>query len=207
MTESRIAGLVLAGGQSRRMGGGDKSLLTVGGQTMLAAAIAALDLPRIAISANGDPDRFAAFGLPVLSDGPFRGEGPLAGVLAGMMWAASLGMTALLTVPGDTPFLPFGLAGRLTPAPACVSSAQHRHYLVALWPVGCTIELKDMLSVPGSRSVKRFAERISMRYVEFDAQADDPFANVNTVEDLARARARNDTGNDAHRAPDSSVKG
>ena len=207
MTEDRIAGLVLAGGQSRRMGGGDKPLLTVGGRTMLAAAIAALDLPLIAISANGDPDRFAAFGLPVLPDGRFEGEGPLAGILAGLTWAASLGMTALLTAPGDTPFLPRGLAGQLTPAPACVSSGQHRHYLVALWPIECAIVLKAMLSVPGSRSVRIFAERITMRYVGFDVQANDLFANVNTVEDLNRARAWDDTGNDVHRAPDGLAEG
>ena len=78
MSQNRTAALVLAGGEARRMGGGDKPLLTVGDRTMLASVIAALDLPHTAISANGDPARFAAFGLPVLPDGPFRGQGPLA---------------------------------------------------------------------------------------------------------------------------------
>jgi len=188
MTSPGIAGLVLAGGQARRMGGGDKSLLAVGNRTMLAAVIAALDLPVIAISANGDPARFDGFGLPVLSDGVFRDLGPLAGILAGLDWAAGLGMTALLTAPCDTPCLPHGLADRLFPAPCGAASGGRRHHLVASWPVGCAGELRAALSVPGNRSVGRFAERIGMRYVEFPGRAIDPFVNVNTPEELARVR-------------------
>ena len=207
MTENRTAALVLAGGQARRMdfgdqpasgrGGGqpvltpnsDKPLLTVGGRTMLAAVIAALDVPHIAISANGDPARFAVFGLPVLSDGAFQGQGPLAGILAGLEWAASLGMTALLTAPGDMPFLPRGLANRLAPPPGCVSCQGRRHHLVALWPTNRATRLRDLLSIPGSRQVAYFSERIGMRYVEFAVPTGDPFANVNTRDDLTRARA------------------
>ena len=190
MTDNRTAALVLAGGQARRIGGGDKPLLDVGGRPMLAAVIAALEVRPIAISANGDPARFAAFGLPVLSDGRFRGQGPLAGLLAGLDWAASLGMTTLLTSPGDTPFLPRGLAAWLTPAPCCVSAAGYAHHLIALWPVACATTLRDMLSVPGPRSVAHFAECIGMRYAEYDVRPGDPFANVNTQEDLARARTQ-----------------
>ena len=188
VTAHRVAGLVLAGGEARRMGGGDKPLLTVGRQSMLAAVIAALDLPHIAIAANGDPARFAAFGRPVLPDGAFQGHGPLAGVLAGLEWAASLGMTALLTAPGDTPFLPRGLAEWLAPAPGCVSSHGVRHHLIALWPVDHASTLRDLLSAPGSRRVGDFADRIGMRYADYDVRAGDPFANVNTRDDLARAR-------------------
>ncbi|HEX4369046.1 MAG TPA: molybdenum cofactor guanylyltransferase [Rhodopila sp.] len=188
MTVDRTAGLVLAGGEARRMGGGDKPLLTVGRQTMLAAVIAALDLPHIAIAANGDPARFAAFGRPVLPDGAFQGQGPLAGVLAGLEWAASLGMTTLLTAPGDTPFLPLGLAEWLSPAPSCVSSQGVRHHLIALWPVDLASTLRDLLSKPGSRRVGEFTDRIGMRYADYHVRAGDPFANVNTRDDLARAR-------------------
>jgi len=201
MTTIRTAGLVLAGGHGRRMAaqgpgrpttstgqGIDKPLLTVGGRTMLAAVIAALDLPHIAISANGDPARFATFGVPVLSDGEFQDQGPLAGVLAGLDWAASLGMTALLTAPGDTPFLPHGLADRLSPPPCCASSAGRRHHLVALWPVECRTELRALLSAPGPRDVAGFAERIGMRHVAFAVRPLDPFVNVNTRDDLARVR-------------------
>jgi molybdopterin-guanine dinucleotide biosynthesis protein A len=191
MNALRVAGLVLAGGQARRMGGVDKALLTVGGRSMIASVIAALDLPVTAISANGDPGRFAEFGLPVLPDGVFVDQGPLAGLLAGLEWAAGLGMTALLTAPCDTPFIPHGLAERLWPAPSGVSSGVRRHHLVACWPVGCAGELRAVLSSPGSRSVGRFAESIGMRYEVFAGQDTDPFANVNTQEDLARVRTAN----------------
>ena len=172
--------------------GPDKPLLTVGGRTMLAAVIAALDLAHIAISANGDPARFASFGLPVLPDGAFQGQGPLAGVLAGLEWAASLGMTALLTAPGDMPFLPKGLACALAPAPAGVSSHGQRHHLVALWPVASMSCLRRLLSAPGRRQVGYFAECIGMRYVDFAVPTGDPFANVNTRDELMRARASAD---------------
>jgi len=209
MIDDRIAGLVLAGGHARRMAtgapvttrhgepppfrpGDDKPLLTVGGRTLLEAVITALDLPHIAISANGDPARFASFGLPVLPDGAFFDQGPLAGLLAGLEWAASLGMSALLTSPGDMPFLPKGLAHSLAPAPASVSSHGRRHHLVALWPVACSKELRRLLSTPGRRQVGYFADSIGMRYVEFAVRAGDPFANVNTQDDLLRARSSAD---------------
>jgi molybdopterin-guanine dinucleotide biosynthesis protein A len=188
VTVDRIAGLVLAGGQATRMGGGDKPLLTVGDRSMLAAVVAALDLPNIAISANGDPGRFTSFGLPVLADGAFGGHGPLAGLLAGLEWAQGLGMTALLTAPGDTPLLPRRLAKRLAPPPGCAQSLGRRHHLVALWPVGCAGALHDLLSAPGPRRVSLFAERIGMRYVDFEVQTTDPFANVNTPDELAQVR-------------------
>ncbi len=189
MKSGRIAGLVLAGGLARRMGGGDKPLLEVAGRPMLVRVIAALGVAPIAISANGDPARFAAFGLPVLSDGAFQGEGPLAGLLAGLQWAASLGMTGLLTAPGDTPFLPAGLAERLQPAPCCAASAGKQHYLVAVWPVSCANTLHSVLSTSGSRRVGDFAARIGMRYVDFPVPNGDPFANVNTQDELVRARS------------------
>ncbi|WP_428488462.1 molybdenum cofactor guanylyltransferase MobA [Rhodopila sp.] len=185
----RIGAVILAGGQARRMGGGDKTLLTLGDQPMLAAVIKVLDVPAVAISANGDPARFARFGLPVLPDGMFAGEGPLAGVLAGLNWAASVGMTALLTVPGDTPFLPEGLAKRLVPAPRCAASGGRRHHLVSLWPVACRKHLSQILSVPGRRDVASFAALIGMRYIDFPVRSPDPFANVNTPDDLAQARS------------------
>jgi len=153
VTADPIAALILAGGSARRMGGQDKPLLELAGTRMIERIVAALDTPRIAISANGDPARFAALNLPVLPDGAFAGEGPLAGVLAGLDWAASLGADSLLTVPGDTPFIPRGLAAVLDPAPACAASRQRPHYLVALWPAACRDALRDILAVPGRRDV------------------------------------------------------
>jgi molybdenum cofactor guanylyltransferase len=199
MTNQRIAGLVLAGGEARRMGGGDKPLLEVAGRPMLASVIAVLGVLPIAISANGDPARFAAFGLPVLPDGAFQGQGPLAGLLAGLQWAASLGMTSLLTAPGDTPFLPAGLAQRLQPPPCCAASQGQPHHLVALWPVACAPTLQSALSTPGSRRVADFAERIGMRHVNFPVLHGDPFANVNTPKELAQARSAVNTDDDHKR--------
>jgi len=197
MTEDRIAALILAGGEARRMGGGDKTLLEIGGRPMLAAVIDALAIRPMAISANGDPSRFAAFGLPVLSDGPFQGQGPLAGLLAGLRWAASLGMTGLLTAPGDTPFLPPDLATRLRPAPCAAASQGNRHHLIAHWPVSCASTLQSVLSISGSRRVANFAERLGMRYMEFAVRGRDPFANVNTLSELALARSPTDWGTES----------
>ncbi len=170
------------------MGGADKALLTVGGRSMIASVIAAIDLPVMAISANGDPGRFAGFGLPVLSDGPFFDQGPLAGLLAGLDWAGSLGMTALLTAPCDTPYLPVGLAGQLWPPPMAAASGGRRHHLIACWPVSCATALRALLSVPGPRHAGRFADSIGMQYLDFPDPADE-FVNVNTPEALVRARA------------------
>ena len=171
------------------MGGGDKSLLDLGGKRMIERAIAALDARHIAISANDDPARFAALGLPVLPDGEFAGEGPLAGVLAGLDWAAQLGADTLLTVPGDTPFIPRGLAAALAPAPACAASNGRAHHQVSLWPVACRDALRQVLSAPGRRDVVSFSDRIGMRRVDFPVAKWDPFLNVNTPDDLAAARA------------------
>jgi molybdopterin-guanine dinucleotide biosynthesis protein A len=191
MVPDKVAALILAGGRARRLGGQDKPLLDVGGAPMLARLVATLraDGHVIAISANGDPARFAAFTAPVLLDGAFRGEGPLAGVLAGLDWAATLGVETLLTVPGDTPFVPAGLAAALAPPPACAASNDRAHHLVALWPIGCRGDLRRVLSAPGPRDIARFAAGIGMRRVDFAVAKWDPFLNVNTPEDLAAARA------------------
>lgn len=184
-----VVGLVLAGGEARRMGGGDKPLLSVGGRSMLARVLTTLvgQAARCAISANGDPSRFASFGVPVLGDGKFIGHGPLAGVLAGLDWAAQQGVTSLLTVPGDTPFVPPDLLAMLTPAPACATSGGRVHPLVALWPVSVRIRLRDVLTTERGLSATRFADTIGMRRVVFDDSGGDPFFNVNTMQDLAAA--------------------
>ncbi|OYV34196.1 MAG: molybdenum cofactor guanylyltransferase [Rhodospirillales bacterium 20-64-7] len=188
MTSVRVAGLVLAGGESRRMGIMDKPLLPVGGRPMIAWVIEALGVVDIAISANGDLARFAAFGLPILPDGEFSGQGPLAGLLAGLDWAATLGADVLLSAPGDTPFLPADLAASLSPPPCAVESDGRKHHLIALWPVSKRHILRTMLLTSGPRRVEAFAERVGMRYHEFPRQPPNAFANVNTPTDLEAAR-------------------
>ncbi len=158
---------------------------------MLARIVATLraDGHVIAISANGDPARFAAFTLPVLPDGAFRGEGPLAGVLAGLDWAATLGCRGVADGAGRYTVRPPGLAAALAPPPACAASNGRAHHLVALWPVACRGDLRRVLSAPGPRDIARFAGGIGMRRVDFAVAKWDPFLNVNTPEDLAAARA------------------
>jgi molybdopterin-guanine dinucleotide biosynthesis protein A len=171
------------------LGGVDKPLLRLGSSTILARIIAALGLDRIAISANGDPARFAEYGLPVLGDGGFGGQGPLAGILAGLDWADSIGAAELLSVPGDTPFIPSGLAASLSPAPARAAAGDRVHHLIAIWPVNVRAALRDHLSRPGPRHAGRFAASIGMRQVDFPPSAWDSFHNVNTESDLESARA------------------
>lgn len=184
-----IAGLALAGGASRRMGGVDKMLLEIGGRPMLSYVVGRLrgETEAVAISANGDPARFATFGCPVLPDGEFAGRGPLAGVLVGLEWAASLGAGTLLTIPGDTPFVPAGVAAALAPAPACAAAGGLSQHLVGLWPVDASSALRNFLDGPGPHSVHRFAPAIGVRVVVF-ADADHQFRNINTPGDLAGAR-------------------
>jgi molybdopterin-guanine dinucleotide biosynthesis protein A len=185
-----IAGVVLAGGRASRMGGGDKCLLPLGNGTVLARLLTRLapQAGALAISANGDPARFAQFGLPVLPDQP-RHAGPLAGVAASLAWAASIGANTVLTVPGDTPFIPADLAERLAPAPSWAVSLGALHPLVALWPVTAATGLTAWLEGGGSLRVRAFGEAIGMRAVMF-LQTPDPFFNINTPADLGAAQAR-----------------
>ena len=182
-----IAGLVLAGGNASRLGGGDKCLLPFGKTNLLTILLKRLapQVSRLAISANGDPARFAAYGLPVLAD-ETRNLGPLAGVLAGLDWAAQHGSTTLLTVPGDTPFIPTDLVTQLKPAPAYAHSFDHAHPLVALWPVAAAPALRCLLE-QGEHRVMTAAECLSMRAEVFE-DIPDPFFNINTQDDLDLAK-------------------
>ncbi len=190
-----IAAVILAGGEARRLGGIDKPLLEIAGISLLARILRTLasEHTAIAISANGDPARFSEFCIPVLNDGAFTRMGPLAGILAGLEWAATLGATDLLSVPGDTPFIPRQLAVSLSPAPAYAASRGRAHPAVALWPVTCRKALKDHLSGENSRSVLGFAQSLGARRVEFATAETDPFANINTPADLAAVSAAGKT--------------
>ncbi|WP_323035945.1 molybdenum cofactor guanylyltransferase MobA [Pararhodobacter sp.] len=191
-----IAGVILAGGRATRMGGGDKALLPVAGRPMLAHVIARLapQVTALALNANGDPARFADFGLPVLPDPLPDQPGPLAGVLAGMEWAAAQGYTHLLTVAGDTPFLPEDLVARLAKAEFTLAASPddtgrlRQHPTVGLWPVTLRESLRAAL-LRGERKVGRWAAEHGAQSVVFTAQPD-PFFNVNTPDDLTLAEAR-----------------
>ena len=192
------AGIVLAGGQSRRMGGGDKGLLTLGGETLLACVIARLEpqVAEIALNANGDAARFAEFGLPVVADSMAEYPGPLAGVLAGMDWAAERGHSHIVTAAADTPFFPCDLVPRLLlaaeNAPIALAATPDperglaRHPTFGLWPVDLRDDLRAALA-DGVRKVVAWTDKHGTAMAEFPATPFDPFFNVNTPDDMARA--------------------
>lgn len=183
------AGIILAGGQSRRMGGGDKALLDLGGRPVIAHVIARLG-SAAAINANGNPARFAQFGLPVIPDTLPDHPGPLAGVLAGMAWAASRGIARIVTAPADTPFFPPDLAGRLAAHDARVAMARHDgqdHPAFAVWNTDLHDDLRAAL-LAGTRRMRDWMDAHGAARVEVPGA--DPFFNINTPADLAEARRR-----------------
>ncbi|WP_293574097.1 molybdenum cofactor guanylyltransferase MobA [Phaeobacter sp.] len=192
-------GVVLAGGQATRMGGGDKGALVVGGRSMLDRVVDRLgpQVGRLVINANGDPHRFAEYGLPVVADSLPDFPGPLAGVLAGMEWAAQAGATHIVTAAADTPFFPTDLVGRLSRAaerantPIALAATHeggrtNRHPTFGLWPVALRADLRAALE-GGLRKVVLWTDKHGAATAAFD---DEAFFNVNTPEDLAEAERR-----------------
>lgn len=191
-------GLVLAGGLSRRLGGGDKGLTTVGGRPILARVIERLApaCAAVILNANGDAARFAAFGLPVVADEVPGFAGPLAGVLAGLDWAAQHrpDLAWVASAPADCPFLPGDLVERLHAVRraageplVCAASGDRKHPVVALWPVALRETLRQTLVDDGVRRVEAFTARHGVAVAQWPAAPVDPFFNVNTIEDLATA--------------------
>ncbi len=193
-----VVGVLLAGGQSRRMGGGDKCLRPLGGRPILARIIDILrpQVRHLVINANGDPARFAAFGLPVTSDSVEGHPGPLAGVLAGLDWAAlhAPDCPHVVTAPTDAPFLPTDLVERMLAEMAreqadlaCAASGGQSHPVVGLWPVALREALRRAMVVEEIRKVDRWTARYRLVTVDFPTAPVDPFMNVNRPEDLAEA--------------------
>lgn len=203
--KSAIAGVLLAGGQSRRMGGGDKGLMDIGGSTMLGRVIARLSpqVAQLAINANGDPARFAEFGLPVVADTIEGHVGPLAGVLSGLRWAQAVmpGATHIVTASTDAPFLPLDLVAKLADrlaenpekAIALAKSDGHLHPVIGLWPVNLADDLETALG-EGVRKVLHWTDRhgtlgVDFEFTDIAGRAIDPFFNANTPEELNEVRA------------------
>ena len=199
MRTSSCFGILLAGGLARRMGG-DKALRKLGGIPLLARAIAALrpQCEGLVLSANGDPERFAGFDLPIVADDLPGFMGPLAGILAGLDWIAAHrpDVASAISVPADTPFLPGDLAARLTDARAndnaliaCARSGGRTHQAVAVWPVSMRFDLRHALVVENIRKVEVFLQNYSRAIVEWPNLPYDPFFNANDPSDLAAAEA------------------
>jgi molybdenum cofactor guanylyltransferase len=201
--QASVTGVVLAGGQSRRMGGGDKGLLEVAGKPMLAHVIERLSpqVDQMVVNANGDPNRFAGFGLAVVPDTVGGFVGPLAGVLAGMRWSLAHAPAArwTVTVAGDAPLVPADLVRKLVEAaenrPTGIALARSNgelHPVIGLWPVGLADDLEQELN-RGVRKVLHWTDRHGTIPVDF-AMAKigslevDPFFNANTPQELDALR-------------------
>ena len=203
-SKNEITGVLLAGGQSRRMGGGDKGLLRFGAGTMLGHVIArfAPQVDRLVLNANGDPARFSEFGLPVAADVVDGHVGPLAGVLSGMRWTREQTPAAryIATASTDAPFLPLDLVAKLYAAaeahPGAIAIARsggHLHPVIGIWPVVHHDDLERALRTDGIRKVLRWTDSHGTVPVDFADErigttAIDPFYNANTPDELEEAR-------------------
>ena len=201
-TQEQIIGVLLAGGQSRRMGGGDKCLLELAGKPLLAHAIARLrpQTETLVLNANGDPQRFAAFALPVIADPVAGFAGPLAGVLAGFDWTRAHAPNArwIVTAATDTPFFPKNLVAKLHgatcekyPAIALAASSERSHPVFGLWPTALADDLREALE-SGTRKVLDWTGRHTTMIAEFPQAVIggttlDPFFNANRREELSQA--------------------
>ncbi len=198
MPATPTLGLILAGGLARRMGGGDKPLTRVAGKTILSRVIERMtpQCQRLILNANGDPARFADTGLPVIPDDVPDFAGPLAGLLAGLDWAAvhAPEVAYVASVPGDCPFLPRDLVTRLHQARAasgqplaCARSGEWRHPVVGVWPVALRADLRHALTKEDLRKIELWTARHGVALADWPAAPVDPFFNVNTPEDVAAA--------------------
>jgi molybdenum cofactor guanylyltransferase len=198
MTSGKPLGIVLAGGLARRMGGGDKARIRIGGKSILERVLARIapQCTAVIINANGDPARFADTGLPVVADGVAGFVGPLAGILAGLDWAAEhmRDVADAVSVPGDCPFLPDDLVARLASARkaaglplACARSGDWRHPVVGLWPVALRNDLRRVLVEEQQRKIEVWTARHGVAIADWPATPIDPFFNVNTPENAAEA--------------------
>jgi molybdenum cofactor guanylyltransferase len=190
---TKIAGLILAGGAGRRMGGADKAMLMLAGHPLIELCRDRLapQVSVLAVSANGDPDRFLSLGVPVLRDGT-ADQGPLAGIVAGLGWAENMGATALATAAVDTPFFPLDLVQRLSDAGgtgvAMAESDGRLHPTFALWPRSAWPHVLAA-HAGGTRSLQQVAGMVGLRRVLFDA-VPDAFFNINSPADIAAAQER-----------------
>jgi molybdenum cofactor guanylyltransferase len=199
-----VIGIVLAGGKSSRMGGGDKALVPLGGRPLLAYVIERLapQVTEIVLNANDDPGRFGAFGLPLVADRLDGQLGPLAGIHAGLAWTEANRPESrfVITVAADTPFFPADLVSRLCAATdkanstiVVARSESGVHPVFGLWPVSLAPHLEDSLN-RGARKALDFvtthqAKEVRFPPVDVGGKAVDPFFNINRPEDLAEAEA------------------
>jgi len=196
MTNSpEVVAVILAGGEARRMGGGDKVLMSIGGQPLLSHVLARLtpQCEHIFLNANGDPDRFKPYHLPVIPDSVTGQLGPLAGILSGLDAAAIHYPSCqyVLSLAGDSPFIPVDMLARMMGLAdgqniVRASSGGRVHPVFALWPISIRADLRDQLVNHDIRKIDRFTASYDVVDCDF-VGIPDPFFNINRPEDKAEA--------------------
>lgn len=200
LASNTVLGLVLAGGSSQRLGGGDKALRPLGESSILHQVCARLkpQVRQIILSANSDPAFFASLPYTIINDGAWLNSGPLAGILAGCNYAQQHGYSHVLSVAADTPFFPRDLLVKMTqPSEQAeiifASSGGQAHPTFALWPANIAPSLENWLKETKRRSIRVFAANHSVAYADFDQPDEesglDPFFNINTQAELTQARS------------------
>ncbi|MEC8369274.1 MAG: molybdenum cofactor guanylyltransferase MobA [Pseudomonadota bacterium] len=195
---SPIVAVLLAGGLARRMGGGDKCLREVAGRPLLSHVIERIlpQVDHVVLNANGDPERFSEFGLPVIADVVEGNAGPLAGILTGLDWAARHVTECewVVSVPTDAPFLPMDYVARMMAAIededaelACASTNGRTHPVAGLWALRLMLELRSALIDEDIRKIDQWTVRYRLADAEFSSEPIDPFFNANRPEDLKAA--------------------
>ena len=191
-------GVILAGGLARRMGGGDKPMREIAGQPILTHVMQRIhpQCDALVLNANGDAARFASFGLPVVADSIEGFAGPLAGILAGLDWAAQHQADWVVSVAGDCPFLPRDLVARFHEAQQredadliVAQSGGQAHPVIGLWKVALRDDLRHALVEENLRKIDRWTARYKLASVEWPVEPHDPFFNANAPEDLTEAEA------------------
>ena len=196
--EGSVCGLLLAGGQSRRMGGGDKCLQTLNGKSLLARVIkcARPQVDHIILNANGDVARFDSYGLTVVKDVVDGFAGPLAGILTGLEWVRENRPDChwVASFACDAPFIPDNLVSRLSDAIAekngalvCASSNGRDQPVFGLWPVALAGDLRSAVVKEGIRKVDAWTGRYNLVRANWSTDPIDPFLNINRPSDLAEA--------------------
>lgn len=190
----KILGAIIAGGQSKRMGGCEKAFVMLDGSTLLERTLSRLrfQVNDTIINANGDSARFAATGLIVVEDVLTDVGTPLAGLHAALYFGSKRGFDAVVTVPSDAPFVPLDLVSKLLAAgevtgAAIARSAGQDHYLTGIWTTAMAPALGRLIEKDGLRRVQDFAARADAAKAVWPAVPHDPFFNINTPEDLAEA--------------------
>jgi molybdopterin-guanine dinucleotide biosynthesis protein A len=186
----KILGAIIAGGKSSRMGGKEKAFLDFGDRPLMAHVVEALrkQTQQVIINANGDPVRFRDLGCKVIADGSAFGDTPLAGMAAVLSFGAAQGFDAVVTTPSDTPFLPPDLVARLSGNVAAIArSGGQDHFLTGFWPAALANKLSDATQALELRRMQDWVSVAKARTVEWPTTSVDPFFNINTPDDLAKA--------------------